>query len=169
MCLRVPAPMRHPCPDARGATHSMPLRRQQRPKQRAYAVALAAYCWLHVAASAGLPLVLPSYPLLPDPRYAKNSARRAVATDLELSSVTLRNATYAPVQGVVACYVDHSSGRVTGVQANGSPPCPGHATLVPVGEGLVTQVKVAYSWRGDWVDKVVLYVVNDGDLPPVRE
>ena len=83
-----------------------------RPKQRAHAVALAAYCWLHVAASAGLPLVLPSYPLLPDPRYAKNSARRAVATDLELSSVTLRNATYAPVQGVVACYVDPSSGRV---------------------------------------------------------
>ena len=69
----------------------------------------------------------------------------------------------------MACYVDPGTGRVTGVQANGSPPCPGDATLVPVGEGLVTQVKVAYSWRGDWVDKVVLYVANDCDLPPVRE
>ena len=133
-------------------------------------MALAVCCCLHAAAAAaGLPLVLPAYPLLPDPRYAKNSARRAVTTDLELSSVTLRNASYAPVQGAVACYVDPGTGRVTGVQANGSPPCPGDATLVPVGEGLVTQVKVAYSWRGDWVDKVVLYVANDCDLPPVRE
>ena len=62
-----------------------------------------------------------------------------------IESLAVYNKTYAPVVGEVICYVDSATGGVTGVSASGSRACPGDAVVIPVGDGRVTSVKVAFS------------------------
>lgn len=59
------------------------------------------------------------------------------------------NNTLAPVQGRVYCYVDSRTGGVTGVKAHGSKTCTGVPQLIPIGDGIVVDLKVTWSPKGE--------------------
>jgi hypothetical protein len=55
----------------------------------------------------------------------------------------------APVQGSIYCYVDYDTGGVTGLEAHGSKSCAGEPQLIPIEDGIVTDVKVTWSPKGE--------------------